>query len=87
MDEVVAVASSGSSVENLSQQTREHLEQERGNGDSDEEFWLALSTTDSRTSHIQSIPTQPNRSFPGRAVRSRVVTLEVGCEVSRKEYG
>ena len=87
MDEVVAVAGSGSSVENLSQQTREYLEQEMGNDDSDEEFWLALPTTDSRTNHIQSIPTQPSRSFPGRAVRSRVGALEVGCELSRKGYG
>ena len=55
--------------------------------ESNETFWLTLPTTDSRASHIQSIPTQPSRSFPGRAVRSRVVTLEVGCEVSRKEYG
>ena len=74
-------------MENVGQQTREDVEQEMGNNDSDEEFWLALPTTDSRTSHIQNIPTQPNRSFPGRAVRLRVVTLEVGCELSRKGYG
>lgn len=57
---------------------------EMGSGDSDEEFWLALPTIDSRTSHIQSIPTQPSRSFPGRAMRSRVVTLDVGCNKSRE---
>ena len=87
MGDMVAVAGSVSSVENLDQQARDDSEQEMGNSDSDEEFWLALPTTDSRTSHIQSIPTQPNRSFPGRAMRSRVVTLEAGCNLSRKGYG
>ena len=66
---------------------RERLEQEMGNDDSDEEFWLALPTTDNRTNHVQSIPTQPSCSYPGRAVRSRVGALEVACELSRKGYG
>ena len=87
MDEVVAMAGSGSSVENLSQQTRGYLEQEMGNDDFDEEFWLALPTIDSRANHILSILTHPSCSFPGRAVRSRVGALEVGSELSRKGYG
>lgn len=52
---------------------------EVSNDDSGEDCWLTLPTTDSRTNHIQSMPSQPIRNFPGRAMRSRMDALEVGC--------
>lgn len=79
-------AGSSSSIENLGLQTCERVELAGDDSDSDEEFWSTLPTTDSRTKHIQNLPTQPDRSFPGRAVRSRMVASGMGCEPPRKGY-
>ena len=42
---------------------------------SDEEFWTTLPAVISRERHILSLPTKPDRSYPGKAVRSRLVAL------------
>ena len=81
MDDGV-VADSSPAGENLSQQTDDQWEQALGSDNSDEEFWATLPTTDSRTMHIQGIPSRPDRSFPGKAVRSRLV-IGMGCELRR----
>ena len=55
--------------------------------DSDEEFWMSLPASDDRTSHIQCIPTQASRPYPGMMVRSRVsalraAKLHAGCDAA-----
>ena len=41
----------------------------------EEDFWNNLPASDSRTSHIQSIPTQASRNYPGMIVKSRADAL------------
>ena len=43
--------------------------------ESDEEFWTTLLAVISRERHILSLPTKPDRSYLGKAVRSRSVAL------------
>ena len=76
------VADSSPAGENLNQQTGDQWEQALGGDNSDEEFWATLPTTDSRTMHIQGIPSRPDRSFPGKPVRSRLV-IGMSCERQR----
>ena len=59
--------------------------QELGNDESDEKCWLALPAMDCRTSHIQNVPTQPVRNFPGKATRVRVLELNAGCKHRAKD--
>ena len=42
---------------------------------SDEEFWMNLPASDSRTGHIQGIPTRANRNYPGMIVKSSADAL------------
>ena len=55
-----------------------------GDDNSDEEFWSNLPSVDSRAKRLLSIPSGPDRSFPGKAVRSRVATIERCGEALRK---
>ena len=87
IEEEMTMAGSVSCGEGFNQQTCEQWESERGDDNSDEEFWSSLPTADSRTDHLQSIPPQPSRDFPGRAVRSRLGALEAVSYLSRKDYG
>ena len=53
----------------------EPLEQPHAEGDSDEKLWRSLPTGSIRYGHILCIPTPSDRSFPGKAKRSRLDAL------------
>ena len=50
---------------------------------SDEEFWSSLPVVDSRTKHLLSVPSIPERSFPGKTIRSRLDAIRVSRETMR----
>ena len=47
-------------------------------GSSDEEFWANLPILGSRERHMLNVPTKPDRSYLGRAIKSRLKTFEAG---------
>ena len=58
---------------------------EVGGDNSDEEFWLTLPAMDARVNRIQGIPSQPVRTFPGKATRLREEVLKVNCQNRGKD--
>ena len=47
---------------------------------SDEEFWTSMPTVIDRERHILELLTNPSRSFPGKAVRSRLGALGLAAK-------
>ena len=74
---------SGSSVVGVTCLDSEQVVLAARDDNSDEECWATLPVVDSRTQHILSIPSKPDRGFPGKTVRSRMVAVEGSCEASR----
>ena len=50
-----------------------------------EAFWMDLPASDSRSSHIQSIPSHATRNYPGMMVKPRADALGT-TRVSRKDF-
>ena len=42
----------------------------------DEEFWANLPVMSSRERHVLNVPTEPIRNYPGRAIKSRLITFD-----------
>ena len=73
-DEVIVETRSNADDNALLRSTDKPLDIQ-GESNSDEEFWLNLPASDSRTDHTWCIPTHANRNFSGRVVKSRTDAL------------